>query len=297
VSGTVSVTKPTRDRRPGINARRALAALGLAVVLGAMPAAAEPGDADRSASKLRFEAMPYAWVPGFHGTIDVEDTTLRVDVGPVDLLELVFDGDAFAAGGYFALSYGRLGVFADSFGGYGEMDVAQTIPTQLCCTLTIDAKSKMKFALTDVGLGYDLLRLTLPERERPLRLAAWAGARVMYLSNEVDADFDVVHGAQRIANVDESLAWADPLIGVRWSVPVLDAFDLDFRGDIGGFGASSDLTWGLVGDVRLWLPWKPFGRSAYALMGYRVVALDRSPNDAEVNLQMRGPLLGAGVVF
>ena len=291
------MSKRSTYRRYGIIARRALAALGLVVVMGAMPAAAELEDADRKTSKLRFEAMPYAWVPGFHGSIDVKDTTLRVDVDPGDVLQLVFDGNAFAAGGYFALFYDRLSVFADSFGGYAEVSVAQTIPTQLCCTLTIDARTKMKFALTDVGVGYDVLRLTLPERERPLTLAAWAGARVMYLSNEVDAKFGVLHGAERAANVVESVDWADPLIGVRWSVPVHDAIDLDFRGDIGGFGASSDLTWGLLGNLRVWLPWKPFDLTLYAVAGYRVVAFDRSPDDAEVDLQMRGPMLGAGFVF
>jgi hypothetical protein len=155
----------------------------------------------------------------------------------------------------------------------------------------------MEFALTDFGVGYDVLRLTLPKRERPVMLVAWAGARVMYLSNEVDPDVGVVNGAEASGSVSDSLNWADPLIGVRWSVPVLDTVDLDFRGDIGGFGASSDLTWGLVGNVRLWLPWKPFDLNSYAVMGYRVVAFDRSPEDAEVDLQMRGPLLGAGFVF
>jgi hypothetical protein len=276
------------------------AMLALAIVASAVSvtaAADESEEAERSVPKLRFEALPYAWVPGFHGSIGVKDTTVRVDVDPVDVLKLLFHGNAFAAAGYFALSYDRFSVFADSFGGYAEVSVAQSIPTQLCCTLTIDAKDKMKFALTDVGLGYELGRWTLPNRERPVTLGVWAGARIMYLSNELDAKSGVVHGAERAANVFESIDWADPLIGVRWSVPVLDGVDLDFRGDIGGFGASSDLTWGLVGDVRLWLPWKPFDLTPYAVLGYRVVAFDRSPSAAKVDLQMRGPILGAGVVF
>jgi hypothetical protein len=222
---------------------------------------------------------------------------VRIDVDPVDVLELLFDGNAFAAAGYFALSYDRFSLFADSMGGYAELSVAESIPTQLCCTLTIDARDTMKFALTDVGLGYELSRWTLPKRKRPVTLGAWAGARVVYLSNGLDAKLGVLNGAQRGANVYDSLDWADPLIGVRWSVPVLNAVDLEFRGDIGGFGASSDLTWGVVGDVRLWLPWKPFELTSYTVLGYRVVAFERSPDAAHVDLQMRGPVLGAGVVF
>lgn len=294
------MSKPRRNRRRSTIARPPWAALGLAVALAIVPGASAADDtepAEPSAPKLVFEALPYAWVPGAHGTIEVKDTTVRIDVDPVDVLELLFDGNAFAAAGYFALSYDRFSVFADSMGGYAELSVAQSIPTQLCCTLTIDAKDKMKFVLTDVGVGYELGRWTLPKRARPLTLGVWAGARVVYLSNELDAKLGVVQGAQQSANVFDSLDWADPLIGVRWTVPVLDAVDLDIRGDIGGFGASSDLTWGLVGNLKLWLPWKPFDLVPYAVLGYRVVALDRSPDAGEVGMQLRGPVLGAGFVF
>ena len=273
-------------------------ALQAAVVPGTQAAdEPEPAPADQTAAKLEFEAMPYAWAPGAYGSITVKGTTVRVDVGTGDVLELLFDGNAFAAAAYLSLSYDRFSIFADSMGGYAEVSVAQTIPTPRR-TLTIDAKDKMKFALTDLGLGYRLGRWLLPQRRRPFTLDVYAGARVVYLSNELDAEAGVARGAQRAANVYDSVDWADPLIGVRWSAPLLDNVSLDFRGDIGGFGASSDLTWGLVGTLRLWLPWKPFDLNPYVAAGYRVLALDR-PNKAggTVDLQMRGPVLGAGFVF
>jgi hypothetical protein len=278
----------------------ALAALAFAVATAWGPvaqASGEPDAAGRDVPRLEVDALPYGWVTGTYGSITVKDTTVRLDVTPSDVLDLLFDGDAFAAAGYFAASYGRFSIFADSMGGYAETRVSQSIPTQLCCTLTIDAKDKMKFVITDVGLGSELGRWTLPGRRPPLTLGVWAGARYVYLSNELDAELGVVHGAQGAANVYDSIDWADPLIGVRWSAPLLDAVSLDFRGDIGGFGASSDLTWGLVGMVRLWIPYKPFDLTPYVAVGYRAVAFDRSPDAGSVDLQMRGPLLGAGFVF
>jgi len=258
---------------------------------------ADDGVAPPEAPTLELDALPYAWVPGTYGTIGVNGTTIRVDVGPDDLLTLVFDGDAFAAAGYFTLSYDRFSIFADSMGGYMESSVAQTIPTQLCCSLTIDAKTRMKFALTDAALGYQLGRWTLPGRERPFTLGVYAGARTMWISNDVDAKVGVVQGAQRAANVYDSVSWADPLIGVRWSAPLLDAVSLDFRGDIGGFGASSDLTWGLSSTVRVWLPWTPFDSKPFLALGYRVVAIDRSSDVDQVDLELRGPVLGLGFVL
>src|SRR5205823_9824826 len=52
---------------------------------------------------------------------------------------------------------------------------------------------------------------------------------------------------------------ADRLIGVRWSVPVLDRLSLDF-----------------VGGVRYWLPWSPLPSiQPYLGLGYRLAAFER----------------------
>lgn len=250
----------------------------------------------RDELRLEIDVMPYAWVPGTYGSIAVQDTTVHLDVTPLDVLELLFDGNAFAGSAAIAASYGPFGLFADSTGGYMESRVTQDVPTPLCCTLRIDAKSKVKFAIADVGLGWEVGRWTLPARRRPLVIGVFAGARYVHFSNEVDAAAGVPGGAQRRANVFESVDWADPLIGVRWSAPLHEVVSLDFRGDIGGFHASSDLPWGLVGTVRAWLPWKPLSLSPYVALGYRLVAFDRSPDDGAVDVQMRGPVLGGGAV-
>src|SRR5262249_10668844 len=152
------------------------------------------------------------------------------------------------------------------FGGYEELRVNEEIPTQLC-KLSVRAKDKTKFVFGDVGFGFRIGRWTLPHRSRPLTLGVYTGARYAWLSSELGATGGVVGAAQRSANVSESIAWADPLIGVRWSVPLLDWASLDFRGDIGGFGASSDLVWGIVSMARVWLPWQPFETSPYAAVG------------------------------
>jgi hypothetical protein len=45
------------------------------------------------------------------------------------------------------------------------------------------------------------------------------------------------------------------------------------------------------------LPWKPFDLSPYLAAGYRVVAFDRSPDGRTVDMQLRGPVMGAGATF
>jgi hypothetical protein len=99
-------------------------------------------------------------------------------------------------------------------------------------------------------------------------------------------------------SVSDSFNAAAPLIGVRWEVPVLDQLSLDFRGNLGGLPASSSLTWGLVGDVRYWLSWEPFGSQTWLEAGYRVLAFQRDFGGGKsYDLQLRGPLVGLGFAF
>ena len=256
----------------------------------------KPG-AGEEKPRWEFEAEPYGWVSANYGSVTVKGRTAQISVTPSDLYGLLEDGNAFASAGYFSVSYDRFSVFADSVGGYAEESVNEQIPTRFC-TLSLRARDKITFAITDFGLGYRLGQWSLPGRRRPLTLGVYTGTRWMYFGNQLNATGGVVHGVQGSGtNVFESFAWADPLIGVRWSVPVLDSVSLGFRGDIGGFGASSKLIWGLVGDARYWLPWTPWSIQPYLAAGYRVVAFERSSSPGSIQLQFRGPFSGAGFVF
>jgi hypothetical protein len=84
---------------------------------------------------------------------------------------------------------------------------------------------------------------------------------------------------------------------VRWSVPILESVALTFRGDIGGFDASSRLIWGLVGTVRYWVPYTPRGIQPYLDAGYRDVTFDRKGSVGQIDLSYRGPMAGFGLAF
>lgn len=246
--------------------------------------------------KLEFEALPYGWLPGMSGSVTVKGRTASFSLSPIDIWQVVEDGNAFAASGYFALSYDRFEVFSDTFGGYGEVPIDEHIPTRFC-TLAVRGRDKAKFVIGDVGFAYRLGRWTLPDRKRPLTLGVYVGSRYMYFTNQLNATGSVVGGVEKSANVFETFAWADPLIGIRFSAPLLDWLSLDFRGDIGGFGASSDLIWGISTTTKVWLPWEPFSLHPYLALGYRAINFDRSNGVGSINLDMNGPTAGAGFVF
>jgi hypothetical protein len=271
-------------------------ALALLVVAGRVPSvAADEEPTDVATSPWVVDVLLYSWIAGTHGSVDVAGRRVDVDVSPSDVLNLVFDGDALAGAGYLSLAYERFDIFADTMGGYTETHVNEDVPTPLG-TLTIRARDRMKFVIGDVGIGYRLGAWPLPRNARPLTLGVYAGARYMYFSNDLNATA-AVGGVRRRADVFDSVAWADPLIGVRWSLPIVDWASLDVRADIGGFGASSDLTWGIATTGRLWLPWNPFSSRPYVAAGYRLVAFERSNRDDRTDMQFRGPTLGVGFTY
>ena len=245
----------------------------------------------------QFEVVPYAWIPGTYGSIDVDGRTAHADTGPGELLSLVFKGDALAAGAYASARYDRFSVCVDAFGGFVKESIIEDVPTRFC-TLSLGAKGDVRPVFLDVAFGYQLGEWALPERRRPVTLGVYAGMRYTHLGVDLSGAVGVNGGVQRNAAASDSFNWADPLIGVRWEVPLLDRLSLDFRGDIGGFHASSKLIWGIVSDVRYWMEWSPWGTQTWLGAGYRVLAFDhefKGTNNA--NLQFRGPVVALGFVF
>jgi hypothetical protein len=275
----------TRTARP---LRTVLATFAIVLAL-VLPNAAAADEEPR----WEFEVVPYAWLPGTFGTLQTRGRTAFLDTTVDDLLTLLFDGDALAGAAYFGARYGRWSAFVDAFGGYLEMKA----DAKVCCT-TIDATVTTYPVVIDVAFGYQLGSWSLPDRRRPVTLGVYAGTRIMHLGSDIRADVQRPGVAARTLGVSTAFDWADPMIGVRWEVPLHDRISLDFRGDIGGFGASSELIWGLVGGVRWWLPWNPWNSRPWLGMGYRAIAFDHElgPGD-EADMEMRGPYSGIGFVF
>ena len=280
----------------------AVLAVAVRVASGGEPAPGGEGPPRTVAtapSDWEFEVAPYAWITGTYGTIDVRDKTAHVSLTPLDLLEAVVDGDAIGAAAYASARWRRFSVFVDAFGGGAKSDQRVTVPTARC-DIDVNAKVRVKEAIVDFGLGADVGRWVLAGRRRPLTLGVYAGMRYVHLGSHIESSTEVKElGLESRTNASVAFDWADPLIGVRFEVPLYDRLSLDFRGDIGGFGVSSDLIWGLVGDVRYWMEWNPKGIRPWWGLGYRAVAFDRGGRSSsdEADMQFRGPTAGLGFVF
>lgn len=91
-------------------------------------------------------------------------------------------------------------------------------------------------------------------------------------------------------------SWTDPLLGARFSVPLGERWDLVVRADVGGFGVGSDFTWHATAAIG----WHA-GDSVRLLAGYRIFDLDYESDHAadgiRIDLQQRGPAIGAALAF
>jgi hypothetical protein len=95
-------------------------------------------------------------------------------------------------------------------------------------------------------------------------------------------------------NADKS--WVDPLVGLRFEVPIGKSWSFIGKGDIGGFGISSNFAWQAMGHFD-WRISKTFG----LMFGY--VALDMDYEDGSggdffrYDILSEGPFAGATFSF
>lgn len=112
---------------------------------------------------------------------------------------------------------------------------------------------------------------------------------------DVSADLELRVLQQR-ATASRSASWVDPLVGLNYRVPLGEKWSYALRGDIGGFGVGSDLTWHVLTGFRRQNT-DMFGW----YVGYRVIAYDYEDgsgrNYQRYDLTQQGPLAGVSFSF
>ncbi len=90
--------------------------------------------------------------------------------------------------------------------------------------------------------------------------------------------------------------WWDPIVGANASLPLGENFSLNLRGDIGGFGVGSDLTW----QVFPYLGWQ-FAQWGSLQFGYRLLYVDyetgSGPSRFKYDVLNQGPQIGVTFHF
>jgi hypothetical protein len=265
----------------------------------ATPAAASSG--------WQFRVTPYAWAPSVNGDITVRGQTADIDMSFWDL----FDSGDYRAKldslaalmGYVEARKGAWGIYGDAV--WGKFDFSGSAVSQRnpIANLNVSARA-------NAGLDYEI---TMVESGLTYEVGTWAGTHsstaldllggARYWNQELDLSFAVDGsldlgklGLGRSGSValarSGTLEWVDPFVGLRVRHQLAPGSELQFLGDIGGFGIGSDLTWQLFAGYGF-----DFWQSnLHGVIGYRALAVDYSQdsgaNKNSLDLILHGPVVG-----
>lgn len=301
--------RTTTRRRQVWSARFLLGAL-LACTLFVPPARAEEPH-DESGSKWQVDFVPYLWISTMKGSTSVGGRSVGVDVGYEELFDLIGDHFSLLAGmGHLEVRHDRIYGFLDVV--YATVDTDQAarlkgIDDPQVSTGPIDVAVELDQTSTffEFGAGYTVLRLPLPARNKPFAVEALAGGRYNYFWTRVRAAGSTTipglpSGSQAVSGAvagGGDIDWVDPFIGGRFMVPITNDIDLQFRGDIGGFGAGSDLAWSIVSGFKYRIPWEPLGVHPWFALTYKVLSFDYEDGAVGIDLTLQGPAVGIGLTF
>jgi hypothetical protein len=117
-----------------------------------------------------------------------------------------------------------------------------------------------------------------------------------YVGLSADVSLRSTSGGPLDVAAGKDADWIDPTIGLQYNRPLGDAWRLNLRGDVGGFGVGSDLMYHLLASAR-WQATDTVG----AFFGYRLISYDYEEgsgrNYQHYDLTEQGPMLGVSVSF
>jgi len=273
---------------------------GLSIVssLGILAATAAPA----SAEDWSFSFTPYVWVPDISAEAEIGSVAPGGNIGSTSGSSGILDFLDLALLAHIEASKGRFAFFGDIV--YLELSTdfasdAFTVGPVQVGPIEIDADVDGK--ILEFGGGYEVWRDTLESysAHRQATIELIGGVRLSRLdfSSRLATTVSGAAGGfarQLSGGLGFTIDLADPIVGTRVSLPLGEDWTVRLRGDIGGFGVDSDLTWNTV----LAVSYQMFDHTSLVL-GYRALGYDFEVNQAEtstkLNLRFHGPL--AAVTF
>lgn len=237
--------------------RRILVSTGALLFLGA----ASINRLHAQTNEWSFDLTLYGVAAAMDGDVTVRGVSADLDVGFDDVLENL----EFGAMGRVRVGYDRWAISTDVI--------------------------YMALGGSKDGVSADIDQwLVQPQLEyRVCRsFDAYAGTRYNNLNGEIRGPFG--------RNPTGTQAWWDPVIGARFSLPIVTKLSFDVRGDVGGFGVNSDLTW----QAESVLNWR-FTKWGSLQAGYRFLSTDYDTgsglNRFRYDVLVHGPQLGFTLHF
>jgi len=221
-----------------------------------------------------FNLSLYGWATSIDGTISAGGRSADVDIAFKDVLKHL-DMTFMAAA---ELRYQRWGFMGDLIYARLHDDIAP--PAGIVFSSTHEV---MKETIGTFLLSYRVVDV------KPAYLDLFAGARVYSFYSEIVLRPNL---GQTGFSADGTTTWADPIIGLRGRYYVSRAVFLNGYGDVGGFGAGSELSWQVLGAVGI-----QTARWCDLQLGYRALGFEYDGARGKQELTTHGPIIGATIRF
>lgn len=226
--------------------------------------------------RLEFYFTPYLWISGTSGDFSTRNPNIPTQTATASFGDILSHLNSVPVMGAFEVRYGRFGLLADIIAVSLKGDVPTKGPafnggsaklTEFIATIMATYRAlELRNQFLDVGIGV-----------RPV--AYWT---------EFTFNSGVLPGFSR----SPSVSWADPLLGARYHLDLSKRFGLTAYGDVGGFGAGSNLTWQLLGTVDY-----RFNQWLVMHTGYRHLHIDYRGDVLHADTALSGPIIGATIRF
>jgi len=220
-----------------------------------------------------FNLSTYAWATSITGTISAGGRSADVDISFQDVvrhLDMAFMGSA-------ELRYKRWGFMGDIIYARLHDDIAPPAGVLYSSTHEVVKETIGTFLLSYRAVDHDRTYLDL-----------FAGARVYSFYSEIVLRPNL---APVGFSASGTTTWVDPIFGVRGRCYLSNLFFLNGYGDIGGFGAGSELSWQVLGTVGI-----QAARWCDVQVGYRALGFEYQGR-AKQEITTHGPIMGATIRF
>jgi hypothetical protein len=219
-------------------------------------------------SNWHLAVAPYLWFPGVHGTIGALDRDANVHASSGDLLSHF----RFGLMGVVEPRYKRLVLPVDFV--WVRLADNNALPFPNLEAITANMKGS-EFILTP-KIGLRIVDL------KALKIEALTGIRYWHFGESLQFTPSALG-----LNFSRSQNWVDPLIGGRIQATPLPRLEVTIAGDVGGWGAGSQLDYQVVGllGYRLKPRWT-------LQVGYRYLDVNYRSGSTIIDTAMSGGVLG-----
>jgi hypothetical protein len=239
-----------------------------------------------------FVFTPYLWLTSIDADSTMNNITSSVDLSFSDIVD---NFDVFGLAGRFEVWNGCLGFVFDGFYVTASGDFQTTRPV-------VDVQLNLDLDLTILQgyFSYRTPRIPLGSVGRwpAIWFEPYVGLRFNDLAQEIDVRVAGLGplGLRRGRDLGGSNFFMDPVFGVRIPFQIMEKLTIAVRGDVGGFGAGSELSAMCFAGID-YRPW----RLASFQAGYQGYYLDYESEirtgDFGLSGWIHGPWLGASFYF